>query len=121
MTTQVNAKTAAFLLSDAGRKILEAIESHKSLQFRPRGPGTLANEPWADVYIDVNTFNLDPARFEWRVKPEPRTLYAVVRNNGVWVHYATDRAEAEDRLKACNGNRFTEYHPYRIEEYRQVV
>lgn len=116
----VDKQVAAFLLSDTGQRLLEAIEAGKQLQFRRRDT---VYEEWQDSNKDT-PYALDSCTLEYRVKPEPKVRYFIARRDGVVLPRSyEDKPHAAGDLRYYN-DRVGEpdyFGPYTLEEYKQVL
>jgi hypothetical protein len=97
--------------------LLQALKAGKKLQCQ-----TLTHPKWVDSSVDLLRPNFDP-RFMYRIKPEPRTWWLVLRADGtVASGPRCDKEKAEQTASTLNivnsglGNK-----PYTIVEVREVL
>lgn len=94
---------------------IQAFGEGKIIQYQSRALGG----PWADLEDDTN-FNFNT--YDYRIKPEPNTIYVLKRNDGTTVGRPySDKALAIKERDSYTKTHGHVYGPYTLEEYRQVL
>ncbi len=97
--------------------IIKALLEGKAVQCRMRDS---ASYPWSTPFSDIETLQLDSDFWEWRIKPEPKSIYGICGADGSIIG-ARDSLKDAERV----ARRYTEQSvakgPYRAVEFVEKV